>query len=1428
MTQFKEAEGSMVSMTDSAGALSTAYGTYMETTQAHVDQLKASFTDLSMTIFDSESTKDVIDFLNSVVQSVNEIIQHIGLLSATIAGAGIYKAIKKISFVYKELNMAGALSDLTRLQKITKSLQAAFPMLANVIDGVKLSMEAGFGATNTLKIALSGLWDIIKAHPVIAAITAIVALAAAIDNAKKSAAQAAEEAARKITEEVNANKQEIASLDELVSKYKKLAESDRGDVSNREEIAEIQKEITSLVGSQADNLDLVNGKLDEELKKINQIYKTQNENSTYSYRRALSSKIEEYSNADRRIKDDRGFLLNGLDNITLSPTDEDMAISSWRNLLERLNINGLSIDYNDTLVLPDNMEQAAKGLRDVIDAINEYEDAVNSGDWEKARKISGNSIDSIFDTEKAKGYFSDVLVEVENAIKGAEGATQDLVGNLLNTYYYSQGKKDISEIENLDDYVNYRQKIIDNLLNDKDIKAAVEQGLISEDYIQSTVDGFLAGLPEISKYYNQWFDDFGSEAARKAIEIKEKLSNDMYFFDPEEQFNGGQEKINQWFDGLTKEDKEILVKIDADTDTADWKLADWQTHLEEYKKQMGETVDETNNKFAQLMTETGTAKDPSFVEKTEKSIEKLQKLQDALTKVESGTLKDSERISLFKTFPQLTAYADNLAEGIKHVTDSMRSDIVSSFNEQIAKFNEQGASEEEIAQLNAYKDTVLGIADAVVTTQNALSSMQTVFQDLDKIVKDYNENQYFSLESLEKLSTSSGQKYLQYLTYENGQLKVNEEAYKKLVLAQIDEIETKATLQATTDLQSLSDETTAKEYLAKVNIDLADSQLTAAQAAFQYALALKLSEGGNVAKAAQKVADNLNTLRNIFASAREQAKSYSGAMLGAATATDKKAKASEKAKDALEKEQKALERTKESLENEKKALEKNKSEYEKAKNAIQDLIEWTQKYIKQIKENEIKALEEQKDKFDEIIEKRKEQLQAEKDLHEYEKSLSEKQSTLASNALKAAVASLDDSAAGKKAYKKAQEEYKTSQTDLQDFLYEHEIDVRQESLDKLKEDTDKSYQDQIDTIQDFLNDEVKMYREACSMIDNDNGSLYGKLLDYCLNYTTTGRAEFDHMWTTAKTAMETYNTANLSTLDLMNDLQGRIYDIDNAIDSLTLNIESYESRISNLKNQIDDLKDAAIEAQNALNMTNTKPLGGTSFWVNYNGKKYQTGNTYNGDTEANRLLAANELTKLIAKDVSGFNSYGLGIVQGLLGVGGNKTGHNWTYRWDGKTYTSHAATKDLAVADIRSQLAKKYGNSSFILDQVYGKITGYADGTKAATGGVHIVDEEGLFSEFIPYQVGKGRYSFLPEGNPVFSKAMTNTMFDFASDPTKFVNGIRESSSNNIKGDITVVNHIYGDVDEQALKRLEKKEKDIVEKSKNEVIETILKGRKLR
>ena len=748
-----------------------------------------------------------------------------------------------------------------------------------------------------------------------------------------------------------------------------------------------------------------------------------------------------------------------------------------------------------------------------------------------------------------------------------------------------QGEIDKTKVT-VSDYAKTMQEYLDNL-GDYDYSKLPESQQKAIDYANYILDKAYALDADFEKVFSSVFNQSKYKEAQKSIEKLKKSEN----------INGGSLESLYKDGGNFKEMVDYLQSIGVITDTTSdsfSKLAKQILDSDKAAKSARNTLDNTSKKlitFQDLMSQKGTDSSPSFVENTEKSIEKLQKLQEALSKLESGTLTDKDKVSLFKSFPELTAHANNLGVGIKNLLNSMRGDIVKNFSDKIAEFKKNGASAEDISKLEAYRDSVLGIADAVDSVKNKLDSMRTVFKDLDSVVKNYNENGYFSIDSLEKLATS-GRDYLQYLTYENGQLKVNENAYKKLVLAQIDEIETKATLQATTDLQSLTDETAAKEYLAKVNIDLAQSQLTAAQAAFQYQLALKLAQGGNVAKAAQKVADNLNNLRNIFASARSQVGNYAAAMLGATSATEKKAKASEKAKSALESEQRALEHSKKALEDKKKALEDTKSEYEKAQKAIEDLIKWTQNYIKQIKEDEVKALQKKKEKFDELIEKQKKSLQAEKDLHDYEKSVGKKQNDLASNALKASVSSLDDSAAGKKAYKQAQEEYKKSQTDMEDFLYDHSIETREKALDKLKEDTDKSYDKQIKTIQDYLNNEVRLYRDACKMIDNDNGTLYGKLLNYCLTYTTTGKKEFNHMWSLAQTAMKKYNVASIGTMQFMDNLKGRIYDVDGAIDAVSKNIKSYENRISAVKTQLDSLKDAAIKAKNAIDAANSTPLKG--------------------------------------------------------------------------------------------------------------------------------------------------------------------------------------------------------------------------------------------
>lgn len=268
-----------------------------------------------------------------------------------------------------------------------------------------------------------------------------------------------------------------------------------------------------------------------------------------------------------------------------------------------------------------------------------------------------------------------------------------------------------------------------------------------------------------------------------------------------------------------------------------------------------------------------------------------------------------------------------------------------------------------------------------------------------------------------------------------------------------------------------------------------------------------------------------------------------------------------------------------------------------------------------------------------------------------------------------------------------------------------EIDTRIEALDALKEQNDQYYEEQIESINEFLNDEVALHKAACSMIDNDNGTLYGKLLNYARTYTTTTDAEFNYMWSSAKSAMQNYNTANLDTFSLLNNLQSRIYEVDGAIDNIVDSISSYEDKISGVQNKLDNLTNSAKTSIETINNL-----------------------------------------------VDSLEPY-------------------WSVSHNGRMFYSYQESKDKAASDLANQLraAGLSDTANSVWDKMKKYKSSYAKGTKSAKGGISRVDEEGLYSELIPYKVGEGRYTILPEGNPVFSKNMTDELFDFASNPSEYI-----------------------------------------------------------
>ena len=125
-----------------------------------------------------------------------------------------------------------------------------------------------------IKSTTKAMWTWLTTNPIGWATMAVTAIGGVIfglsklSEAEKKASEKADELYEKSNTLVRQNKEEIESLDALISKYKELKEKESLDIEDRNEIKGIQNDIADLVGAQAKNLDLVNGKLDDQIKKI--------------------------------------------------------------------------------------------------------------------------------------------------------------------------------------------------------------------------------------------------------------------------------------------------------------------------------------------------------------------------------------------------------------------------------------------------------------------------------------------------------------------------------------------------------------------------------------------------------------------------------------------------------------------------------------------------------------------------------------------------------------------------------------------------------------------------------------------------------------------------------------------------------------------------------------------------------------------------------------------------------------------------------------------------------------------------------------------------------------------------------------------------------------------------------------------------------
>lgn len=1362
---------------NSAGTAYAENEKYLNSLEGHIAQLETTWQYLSNDILDSEFVKGLVDGLANVLDTTDDIVKAIGTLPTLLAGIvaalsliknkGIFTVDNENKIQLLGNNLAGTKTRISELSlamqrynnvssksasfqaSYNQSLQNSKSSMAQYLrslNGANASLS-GYAAyllkakvaTIALRVASAALNTVVTMG-ISWAISALISKIGELINAEETAYNQAKEVAEASREKVENISNEQNSLSELIEKYKELAKSDMTDSTNRAEIKDIQDEITKLVGAQADNLDLVNGKLDEELAKLKDIQSTQLQTNISTFEKAYVDAADE---ASKKTFHEGNIVSDWNDDNNVITFDywgdaesRDKAAEIIDKVWKEKGYGSTFVDYEEYILgFGDRFTKlifnADLTLQDKINAINDAIDALENTDG--------------FDYNNNQTWKK--LVEIKDALAGGEGVFTKQVEaakTLLDELTTSEVANNNADIDSLEDYEKYRQEIIDNITNNKTISQAIKDKALSSDAIETEVDNYLSTLEGFSKYYNEWYDKFASDTAKGAEEVKNrfrksiesdtnnfnfpdlnsKASGIEIFTNPELTFptpklsDEAKQEINDfnnWIDSLSNSDKDILYKISTDFTSANVEnqlknlsegdFDKWKQAVADY-----EIPEEDKFHFSDLVATE------DFQNSVKDYEDKITKLADALKNLRNGELSESDKIELFENSPELASQADNLDGAIVSLLDNLDADIVEDFNNKLNYME----TDDDVAALNNLKDSILNISSGarqisnvtseITLLRDSLSNLKDTYNSVTDIMDNYNKNGYYSLENLQSLLELEPE-YINTLIDENGQINLNSQAYKDYVAA-------KAKMLVVDQIKSLYENIlamTAEEAQAYANATAYQVESGSLQdlitTTTQYYLMLaktKDAESGTTVYT--------ESLQKSFGTVANYAAVYDSWLSSLNSSTNEFTNQTNKATSTLE--------------NKKNALEDIKSGYENAIDSIKSLIDWTEKYIKQTKEDEIKSLEDKKKSVDDLIESKKELLQAQKDEYDWNKEISDKQNTVAKDALAASIANLDDSSAGKKSQKEATDALSESRSDMTDSLYEHSIDSRIDALDKLKDSSDEYYDSEIDKINEFLDNEVTLYKAACSMIDNDNGTLYGNLLNYCKTYTTTSEAEFNYMWTSAQSAMQDYNIANLDTFNLLNNLQVRIYEVDTAIDTIADSIQSYEDKISGVQTKLDSLSDSAQTAVSNISAA------------------------LNKESELNKA--------------------------------------KWYYDWQGKRYESSLSNKDSAIQDILRRIENKYGGRfPASAATIYGTIKHYAKGTRNSNGGLSVTQEDGFEAIFGKLQ--SGEYTMMPEGSRVFSNKMTDNLFNFSADPQRFITEL--SSKFNY---LNYFDSIQGNIDRKA------------------------------
>lgn len=218
-------------------------------------------------------------------------------------------------------------------------------------------------------------------------------------------------------------------------------------------------------------------------------------------------------------------------------------------------------------------------------------------------------------------------------------------------------------------------------------------------------------------------------------------------------------------------------------DPSNFNLDKWAYALNQFKSAAAEPL----SAFNELLNDKGTAKDPHFIDRVDKYVEKVNKLNSAYKKLSEGDFSNEDFDKLIRDFPTLATRADDLGLAINELKDAMNSEMDNDFADQFGKMN----TDADVEALESYRQAILSVGKTVDLATSLFAGdsnkTQKIINNASKVQTLLNSQKGGQSISLESFNSEEFKDYQEALEYVNGAVQLNEEKVVEITKAKAKE-----------------------------------------------------------------------------------------------------------------------------------------------------------------------------------------------------------------------------------------------------------------------------------------------------------------------------------------------------------------------------------------------------------------------------------------------------------------------------------------------------------------------------------------------------------------------------------------------------------------------------------------------------------------